>query len=95
MDNGTLALLIPVLALAIPIVAIVANRLVKLQQLRIEEAKVRAGIGDDGASDSLAHEVDQIRQELADVQERLDFTERTLAQVRNRPQLPANPEKQG
>lgn len=95
MDNGTLALLIPVLALAIPIVAIVSNRLVKLQQLRIEEAKVRAGIGDGAAPDSLVHEVDQLRQELADVQERLDFTERTLAQVRNRPQLPANPEKQG
>jgi len=94
MDNGTLALLIPVLALAIPIVAIVTNRLVKLQQLRIEEAKVRAGIGDGAAPDSLAEDVAQIRQELAEVQERLDFAERTLAQVRNRPPLSAGPEKQ-
>ncbi len=95
MDNGTLALLIPVLALAIPIVAIVSNRLVKLQQLRIEEARVRAGTGDGAASDSLADEVDQLRQELAEVQERLDFAERTLAQVRSRPALSPSPEKQG
>jgi len=95
MDNGTLALLIPVLALAIPIVAIVSNRLVKLQQLRIEEAKIRAGTADGDASGSLAQEVDQLRQELADVQERLDFTERTLAQVRNRPPLAAGQDKQG
>ncbi|HTT69069.1 MAG TPA: hypothetical protein VMF70_13680 [Gemmatimonadales bacterium] len=94
MDNGTLALLIPVLALAIPIVAIVSNRLVKLQQLRIEEAKVRAGTGDGAAPESLSDEVAQLRQELADVQERLDFAERTLAQVRNRPPLAAGPEKQ-
>ena len=91
MDNGTLALLIPVLALAIPIVTIVSNRLVKLQQLRIEEAKLRAGAGDGDAPESLAQDVTQIRQELAEVQERLDFAERALAQVRNRPGLSAGP----
>ena len=38
-------------------------------------------IGDHSRLETLDLEVDQVRRELADVQERLDFTERMLAQA--------------
>jgi hypothetical protein len=38
--------------------------------------------------DGLRGEMDQVREELAEVQERLDFTERLLAQRREQEQLP-------
>ncbi|MEO8635618.1 MAG: hypothetical protein ABI587_10125 [Gemmatimonadales bacterium] len=88
MDRHTLALLIPIFALAIPVSAIIFRSLIKLQQLRIEETRLRVGAGDHPADDSLGQEVAQLRQELSEVQERLDFTERMLAQSREAPRLP-------
>jgi hypothetical protein len=78
MDHGSLALLIPIMALAIPVCAIVFNGLIKV-------AKYRAGSagGTDPAAESrlsaLEQEVAQLRGELSETQERLDFTERLLA----------------
>jgi hypothetical protein len=43
--------------------------------------------------ESMAEELDQIRGECADLQERLDFTERMLARDR-KPELPAPPHVQ-
>jgi hypothetical protein len=86
MENGIFAL-IPIMALAIPVAAIVFSSLLKLQRLRLEEAKLRAG--DPGDSGDLARQVAELQGALTEVQERLDFAERVLAQVREKPGLPA------
>lgn len=92
MDRSTLALLIPILALSIPVAAIVLSGVQKLWKLRLEEARVRAGRGESNADfEELRAEIDQLRRELGDVHERLDFTERMLAQNRDRERLPGGP----
>jgi hypothetical protein len=94
MDRQVLALLIPIMAMAIPIVAIVVNGMQKVWKLRLEEARIRAGALEAGGSaevDALRTEVSELRQELLDVQERLDFTERALVQTRDAGRLPDKP----
>ena len=91
MDHQTLALLIPIVALAIPITVIVFNGLQKVWRLRLEEARARAGARDgegSGELEALRAEVAQLRQEVGEVQERLDFAERVLIQNRDRQRLP-------
>ena len=91
MERQSLALLIPIIAMLIPISAIVMGGVLKLARFRLDEAKVRAGALPDGAladMDGLRGEMDQMRHELAEVQERLDFTERLLAQRREQEKLP-------
>jgi hypothetical protein len=79
MDNGTLALLIPVLALAIPVVAIVFSGLIKLAKARAE-AETRGLLPEaDARLEALEQEVGRLRQELGETQERVDFAERLLA----------------
>jgi hypothetical protein len=82
MDPRSLAILIPIFALAIPIGAIIMGSLVKMKKLALEEAKVRAGsLGGTGEHElaQMRGEIDQLRTELNEVHERLDFTERLLA----------------
>jgi hypothetical protein len=82
MDARALAILIPIFALAIPVGAIIMGGLIKMKKLSLEEAKVRAqGLGGTGEHElhQLRGEVDQLRSELSEVHERLDFTERLLA----------------
>jgi uncharacterized protein YlxW (UPF0749 family) len=89
-DRQSIALLIPLFALAIPIVAIIASSLLKLQKSRMELLRLE-GQTDPGLLnelDELRHEVQQLRGELTEVQERLDFTERLLTNRHDRPQLP-------
>ena len=75
---------IPIIALMIPVSAIVIGGLIRLQRLRIEERAVTGG----GAEvEALRGEVDSLRQEVAELQERVDFTERLLATERQRGQL--------
>lgn len=90
MDKQALAMLIPIAALAIPTVAIIMNGMLKMARLRVEEAKARAGAIGEGSADlaALRDEVTDLRHELAEVHERLDFTERMLAQQREMPTLP-------
>jgi ABC-type phosphate transport system auxiliary subunit len=89
MDSHSLALLIPIMALSIPVMAIVFGGLRKTAQLRLEETRLklqgRGSSQDD--MDALRAEVDDVRRELSEVQERLDFDERLLARpdVRDRP----------
>jgi hypothetical protein len=90
-DKQMMALLIPIMALAIPITAVVMSGLHRIWRLRVEEARARAqmhsGEGQ-GEITALREEVGQLREELTEVHERLDFTERVLGQVRERQQLP-------
>lgn len=93
MDRHTLVLFIPILALTIPVLAIALHGLQKYWQMRIEEARIRAGLGSGAEAElsQLRGELDQVRQELAEVQERVDFTERLLAKSSERDRLPGPP----
>lgn len=93
MDRHSLALLIPILALSIPVLALVLSGLNKYWQARLEEARLRAGhLGEGGSAEvaDLRAELDQVRRELAEVHERLDFTERLLAQNAPKDRLPGS-----
>lgn len=82
MDSRIFALLIPITALAIPVAAIIMGSMIKLKKLSLEEAKLRNSSLGGTAEHELAQlraEVDQMRGELSEVHERLDFTERLLA----------------
>jgi hypothetical protein len=83
----TLQLLIPVLALAIPVAGVVFYGLHRLLRLRIEQ--VHAGVeAPSGAElEALRTEVAELRAELGEVHERLDFTERVLTQDRERQRI--------
>ncbi len=78
MDKQSLALLIPILAISIPLAAIVITGLVKIARYRA------LGRGEGAAGDmdhrlhALEDEVHALRQELGEAQERLDFAERLL-----------------
>jgi hypothetical protein len=90
MDKQALAMLIPIAAMLIPTVAIIMHGLQKVAAIRLEEARTRAGAGG-GSSDAveaLRAEVSELRHELSEVHERLDFTERVLAQSRDATKLP-------
>ena len=73
MDPGVLALLLP-------IVAIVCITIVKVVRVRSEGRHDAVGGDLPGRLEALEHEVTALRQELTEAQERLDFTERLLAQ---------------
>ena len=80
MGRQELALLIPILALAIPVAAVILNGMHKMAKLRLEEARLRLGVGGDSAElQALRTELDAMRGELNELQERVDFTERMLA----------------
>jgi hypothetical protein len=85
---NNLAVLIPILALSIPVLAIFFNGLQKTMRLRIEEAQVRAAAAAPRDLQVLMDEVDRLRQEMAEVHERLDFTERMLARGTHGDRLP-------
>jgi predicted nuclease with TOPRIM domain len=85
MNPEGFAVFIPIVALCIPVAAIVVNGLQKLARLRIEEAKVKAGLWDGQSAAELSElreEMGDVRRELSEVQERLDFAERLLASGR-------------
>ncbi len=94
MDKQTLGLMIPILALSIPVVAVAFGGFVKVMRLRIEEARVRAGgLGPGGEEElrQLREELDHLRGEMTEMQERLDFTERLLARNADKDRLPPAP----
>jgi hypothetical protein len=66
------------LALLIPIVAIICGTIVKLTRTRQDAAGLPAELHH--RLEALEAEVGALRQELGETQERLDFTERLLAQ---------------
>ena len=85
MNPEGFAVFIPIVALCIPVAAIVVHGLQKVARLRIEEAKVKAGLLDGQSAAELAalrDEMGDVRRELSEVQERLDFAERLLTSGR-------------
>lgn len=71
MDNGSLALLIP-------IVAIASASAVKIAKVMVQ-GRPRADEETAGRLEQLEQEVAGLRVELSEAQERIDFTERLLA----------------
>lgn len=67
-----------VLALLIPIIAIVCGTIVKVTRPKDGGAELPAELRQ--RLEALESEVGALRQELGETQERLDFTERLLAQ---------------
>jgi hypothetical protein len=84
--------MIPILALSIPVAAVIFKGYERLAKLRLEETRLRVGeLG--GAESELAAlraEVDELRRELSEVQERVDFTERVLARPRDADRPPGS-----
>ncbi|HKP29769.1 MAG TPA: hypothetical protein VJU15_10210 [Gemmatimonadales bacterium] len=71
--------MIPVFALLIPLAAIAGSMVLKIQKVKLEEARLHAADPTVLAEvDDLRQELQQVRGELAEMQERLDFTERML-----------------
>jgi hypothetical protein len=85
MDKQMMALLIPILALMIPVVAVIANGLIKLQKVRNEGLNPGPDPALLAEMDDLRHELTQVRAELTEVHERLDFTERLLTSGERKP----------
>jgi hypothetical protein len=91
MDKQIIALLIPIVALSIPLAGVIFYGLLKVARMRLEEARVNAGALDKGSETEIAilrDEVGEVRRELGEVQERLDFAERLLSQAREGDRLP-------
>jgi uncharacterized protein involved in exopolysaccharide biosynthesis len=87
MNPESVAVFIPIVALCIPVAGIIFHGLEKVARLRVEEAKVRAGQLDGQSAAELAtlrEEMGDVRRELAEVQERLDFAERLLTSGREK-----------
>jgi hypothetical protein len=94
MDRHVVALFIPILALAIPVAAIVFHGLQRLARTRLEESRLRLGALDGQAEadiEALRQDVGELRREFGEMQERLDFAERLLSQARDPERLPGRP----
>lgn len=76
---GSLTLL---LIFGIPIVAIVTRSMERMAKMRMQ-----AGVDLSPRFEALEAEVQSLRQDLSETQERLDFAERMLAKQKNPPQL--------
>ncbi|MBK6781579.1 MAG: hypothetical protein IPJ95_18490 [Gemmatimonadetes bacterium] len=86
--NG-LFVLVPVMLMGVAVTGIISSVILKLQRMKLEEAKLRSGDGEETAA--LAHQVAVLQGEMAELQERVEFAERMLAQARERPALPPEP----
>ena len=86
--NG-LFVFVPIMVLGIGVAAIISSSILKLQRLRLEEARLRAG--DPGDMSDIAQQVSALQHDVAELQERVDFAERLLTQVRETSALPPAP----
>lgn len=85
MDKQIVALLIPIAALTIPVVAIIMNGLQKIWRLRVEDARLRTGGGETVGADELQavrSQMELMQRQLSELNERVDFTERLLTRGR-------------
>jgi hypothetical protein len=83
MDAGQIALMIPV-------VAILSGAAVKIAKIRSAGAHP-PGVDDSPRLEALEEEIGQLRQDLTETQERLDFAERLLAKGRDAGRLGDSP----
>lgn len=83
MDKQVVAIFIPILIFLIPVLAVTFNGLTKLAKVR---AEAQRGVGGEALQRiaELEADVQQLRQELLETQERLDFAERVLARPQDR-----------
>ncbi len=91
MDKNIIFAFIPILALAIPVAAVILGGLNKIARLRLEETRLRLqgdGAGSFEAMHALQGEVETMRRELGELQERVDFTERVLTRPQVQQPLP-------
>ena len=80
MNPDALALLIPIGGIAIVVVSIIMGDLKKIARMRLEEAQLRSQGGEDsGEVQALRSELENVKQELGELNERVDFAERLLA----------------
>lgn len=80
MDRQSMALLIPILALTIPVVAIIFSSLVKMTKLRAEAQRPELPHPEvEARLAALEDEIHSLRQEVLEANERMDFAERLLA----------------
>lgn len=86
--NG-LGVFIPIVFLSLAVTGIISAVVIKLQRLRLEEARLRTGTATD---DELSRQVGILQQEMVELQERVDFAERMLAQMKDAPALPRGSE---
>ena len=93
MDRQSLALFIPIIALAIGLAATILSGLIKLQKAR---GGGRIGADEDVAArlEAVEQEMGSLRQQLSETQERLDFAERLLARPRDERKLAPHPPPQ-
>lgn len=87
MDKQALAMLIPIMALAIPVAGIIMGSMVKIAKLKADGQRMNLAPETDARMAALEDDVQQLRRELGETQERLDFTERLLAQRTEAKQL--------
>ncbi|MEP7326058.1 MAG: hypothetical protein ABI836_08940 [Gemmatimonadota bacterium] len=90
MDKNIIFAFIPILALAIPVAAIVFHGIQKVARIRLEETRLRLQ-GDSGSPEeiqAIQNDVETMRRELSELQERVDFTERVLARPQAQQPLP-------
>ena len=85
--NGV-PVIIPIVFLCVAVTGIMSAVVLRLQRLRIEEARLTAGTA---GNEDLAHLVAALQQEMAELQERVDFAERILAQTKDAAALPRAP----
>ena len=92
MDPRGMALLIPILALSIPVIALVFHGLTKLAKARKEAIEAQYGGGLNSSVEAqledLRTQMQDMQRDLAETHERLDFTERMLTQQREQRELP-------
>lgn len=82
-----LSVLIPIVAVGVGVpgfvafVAVVAGHTRKMRELAIRDKELESPVGHGAleAIDALRNELDETRTHVADMQERLDFTERLLS----------------
>ncbi len=86
--NGVFVM-ISITVLSIGVTGIIASSILKMQRMRLEEAKLRSG--DPADVSELAEQVSALQHDMAELQERVDFAERMLAQAREAPALPPAP----
>lgn len=80
---GRFGVFIPILIFLIPVLAVTFNGLTKLARAKAEQNSALGGDALERIAE-LENEMQYVRQQLSETQERLDFAERMLAKPKDR-----------